>query len=78
MKKDKSGERLEAKNQKMREMLESYPDLDHVFGFTDSSNQIFKILYILIEHSQALNKLTIWLIVLTAILSVMTAISLAS
>ena len=78
MKKDKGEEQFEKKKREMKQVLASYPDLDDVVGFTSSDNQIFKILYALIEHSQTLNRLTKWIIGLTVVLAFMTIMSLLS
>jgi len=75
MKTDKRKKQYEDRKHRMKEMLDSYPDLTEVYGFTSSDEQIFKIIYVLIEHSQRLNTLTTALIILTAVLSVVTVLS---
>jgi len=78
MKIDKRNKQYEDKKRKMKQILDSYPDLSEFAGFSSSDEHIFKIIYVLIEHSQRLNRLTTSLIVLTVILAVATIVSLAS
>ena len=65
---------LEKKTQKMKKMLASYPDPIDVDGGKRPDITTSKIVYILTEHSQRLNKLTISLIVLTVVLVIMTVL----
>ncbi len=60
--------------EKMRKMLTSVPNIQE-FGFSRGESggwQIFTAVYFLAEHSQRLNRLTLTLICLTAILLVAT------
>ena len=65
---------LEKKTLKMKKMLDSYPDLIDVDGGKRPDITTSKLVYILTEHSQRLNKLTKSLIALTVILVIVTLV----
>ena len=65
---------LEKKTRKMKRMLDSYPDLIDVDGGKRPDITTSKLVYILTEHSQRLNKLTKSLIVLTVVLVIATLV----
>ena len=71
---DRQKKQLEKKTLKMKEMLDSYPDPIDVDGGKRPDITTSKLVYILLEHSQGLNKLTKSLIALTVMLVIVTLV----
>ena len=69
---NKQSNRLEKERQKLKNMLQSIPDPYDVNGGLRPEITANKFNYILLRHSQRLNKLTWSLIVLTAVLALVT------
>jgi len=66
---------LEKRKQQMRELKESFPDFVETLGFTSNDEHSYMVLFSLLEHSEATNRLTKWLIGLTVLLSVLTIVT---
>jgi hypothetical protein len=65
----------EKEARRIREMLETIPDPHDIDGGRRPEITANKLIYLLLIHSKRLNKRTITLIVLTAILAILTIVN---